>query len=153
MSELDELFPPRPGGLVDSARKQAAAATPADEPGEDFDGSRYNPVKVQVRVPEIASAGTVVVSTGGTAVQRIIGTDGERARTILTALDEDVVITFSRVAADDPRNAETAAGKSAGGYVLAAGAQITLDTVSEIFVTATSATAGRVSFIRQSYSA
>lgn len=162
MSETDELYPPKSGGMVDTARKQAAAAADVagTAPETDFDGGTFSPVRVQLRVPEVASSGTIVVATaaGYHNVQRLVGTDGQRSRVIVMTLDQPVIICFSRIAADDSRNAVNAAGLPAGGFVLLAPSATTpavplpLDTVSEVWVAATSSTPTRVSFIRQSFS-
>ena len=154
MSELDEQFPPRPGGMVDSARKAAAAAQAVPAAEAEFDGSTYDPVRVQLRVPEIASASTIVIATaaGYHSVQRLVGEDGQRGRAVVMTLDEPVIVCFSRVAADDPRNAVNAAGLPAGGFVLPVNVPLPLETAAEIWVAATSATPTRVSFIRQSFS-
>lgn len=156
MNETDEQFPPVPGGMVDSARKQAAtaAAVPAGPDVTDFDGSQYVPIKVQLRVAEIASSSTIAIAnaTGYKSVQRLVGEDGQRGRTIVLTLDFPVIITFSRTAADDSRNAANAAGLPAGGFVLPVNVPLTLDTVAEVYATATNATPTRVSFIRQTFS-
>ena len=154
MSELDEQFPPRPGGMVDAARKQAALAAAVPETqATDFDGSRYDPVKVQLRVPEIASASTIVIAAaaGYRSVQRLVGEDGRRGKAVVMTLDQPVIVCFSRVAADDPRNAVNAAGLPAGGFVLPVSVPLPVETASEVWVAATSATPTRVSFIRQSF--
>lgn len=155
MNETDEQFPPRPGGLVDSARKAAAAPPAAQaDTAQEFDGSHYDPIRTQLRVPEIASASTVVVSTtaGAKPVARILGEDGQRYKAIVMTLDQPVIVCFSRIAADDSRNAVNAAGLPAGGFVLPVNIPLPLDTSAEVFVAATSSTATRVSFIRQSFS-
>lgn len=149
----DEQFPPVPGGMVDTARKAAAAQDAAPAAGQDFDGTQYSPVKVQLRVPEVASASTIVIAnaTGYHSVQKLIGEDGQRCKAVLLALDEPVIVCFNRPAADDPRNAVNAAGLSAGGFVLPVNVPLPLDTSAMIYVAATSATPTRVSFIRQSF--
>lgn len=161
MSETEahehELFPPRPGGLVDTARKAAADAERAAEAMAgvpDFAGARFDPVKVQLRVPEIASASTVVIAAaaGYNRVQRLVGEDGQRFRVTVMTLDQPVVLCFSRTAADDPRNAVNAAGLPAGGFVVPVNVPVTLETSAQVWAAASSATATRVSFVRQSFS-
>ena len=156
--EAEKLFPPRPGGLVDTARKARAAVDElaAQAPQQDAAGARFDPVRTQLRVPEVASATTIVVATGAAntaAVQRLAGTDGQRYKAVVMTLDEAVIVCFSRAAAEDPRNASNAAGMSAGGFVLPVNVPLPVDTTAEVWVAATSSTATRVSFIRQSYSA
>lgn len=156
MSDLEDLFPPTPGGKVDTARKQKEAdqAQLAGTPEQDYDGSTYDPVKVQLRVPEVASAATIVVATGDSrgGVWRLVGQDGTRYFAVVMTLDEPVVLCFSQPSALDPRNATNAAGQSAGGFVLPVNVPVPVQSASEIWIAATSATASRVSFYRQSFS-
>lgn len=149
----EELFPPKPGGMVDSTRQAAQATPEVRQELTDFDGSAYDPVKVQLRQPEVASSGALVVSTGagGTAVLRVIGEDGQRYHAVVMTLDQPVVVCFSRTAAEDPRNAGNVAGASAGGFVLPVNVPLPLNGTSEVWVAATSSTATRVSFLRESF--
>lgn len=152
--DIEALFPPKPGGLVDSTRKdRAAAAAGPPATAREYDGSYYDPVKVQLRIPEVASAGTAVVAnaTGYRSAQRIIGEDGQRYWATILALDEPVVLAFSETAAQDPRNAGNGPGMTAGGFVLPVGLALPIQATAEIWVAATSSTPGRVSFYRQSF--
>ena len=151
---LDEMFPARPGGMVDSHRKSAdVAASAADGQGaaavEAPDG--YPAVRTAPQSPEIFQPSTVVVSTGGNAVRKILGYDANRCRATVIALDEPVVLAATRAQADDARNATNAAGQSAGGAVIPVGVPIVVGARGELYAAATSATPGRVSVIAEAY--
>jgi hypothetical protein len=150
----DELFPPKPGGMVDTARKQAAAeadqlqalgeAEPAGEP-------RFS-VPVSDRGTELARARTFSVSTNNPAPVELLGQDIDRRYAVIMTLDEPVVISFSEQSADDPRNAVNAAGLSANGFVLPVNVAIPVSYKGVIWCTATSGTPSRVSVMAFSYS-
>jgi hypothetical protein len=152
-AEIEELFPPRAGGMVDSARKARTAQQAPQQAAPEFDGSRYDPVKVQLRIPEVASASTVVVAAaaGYNSTQRLTGEDGQRYWATVMTLDEPVVLCFSEAAAHDPRNAGNSAGMTAGGFALPVNTPLPIQTSAEIWVAATSSTPTRVSFYRQSF--
>lgn len=150
----EELFPPKAGGMVDTARKrmaaeadQAAALGDAEEPNV----KPRNDVPVNDRAAELARARTFSVVTGGNAVVELLGQDLYRRNAVVMALDEPVVISFAQTAAEDPRNQVNAAGTSANGFVLPVNVPVTLSTRSVIYCTATSSTPTRVSVMAFSY--
>lgn len=150
MVDTEEQFPPRPGGMVASARQQQAAQQAAAPAGvEEPLAGGYPAVRVDDVPPETGATKTVVVAIGGVATERLLGANPSRRRAVVLAVDQAVVLTTSRGAADNPLNAVTAAGLPAGGFVLPAGIPIVLWGTCEWFVTAMSATAGRVSAISE----
>ena len=112
MTDLDlnpeNLFPPKPGGMVDTVRRQWAAEqeqlgalAAAPEP--------VKPVKLAVPVSdhgaELARARTFSIATGnGNPIAELLGQDRDRRNAVIMTLDEPIVISFSQQAADDPRN-------------------------------------------------
>jgi hypothetical protein len=151
----DDLFPPKPGGMVDTARKRAQAeqdqlaALNAAEPAL-VTGKMQVPVNDHAA--ELARARTFSVSTGnGNPIVELLGRDDNRRNAVIMTLDEPVVISFSQQAAEDPRNAVNAAGLSANGFVLPVNVPLPLNTRSVIYCTALSATATRVSVAAFSY--
>lgn len=150
--ETTEQFPPKPGGAVDSARKAASAVNAVEEPAEV--SGRYSAVRVLPEASLVAQANTVVVQTGGPLidVQRVLGFDVNRKRAVIVTLDEPVVVAVSQSQANDSRNAGNVAGLSAGGFVLPAGVQFTVESASEVWVAATSVTPTRVSTWNETYS-
>ncbi len=150
------LFPPKPGGMVDSARQRAQAeadqldALNAAEPAEE---SPKFKVPVQDHAAELARARTFSVSTANkNPIVELLGRDDNRCNAVIMTLDEPVVISFAQQAAEDPRNAVNAAGLSANGFVLPVNVPVTLPAKGVIYCTATSATATRVSVAAFSYS-
>lgn len=154
-TDAEVLFPPKPGGMVDTARKRAQAeadqldalsATAAPILKSKVD------VAVQDHAAELSRARTFSVSTGnGNPIVELLGRDENRRNAVIMTLDEPVVISFAQQAAEDPRNAVNAAGLSANGFVLPVNVPVTLPTKSVIYCTATSATASRVSVAAFSY--
>lgn len=72
VSELEKLFPPRPGGAVDTWRKQEAARKAAGEEqrnsSEPVQERAYRALKVTPESPEVLSAQTVNIPAGGYAM-------------------------------------------------------------------------------------
>lgn len=108
----EDLFPPKPGGMVDTARKQKAAEqAQIDELPEPAEDLFQHAVPVLDQAAELARARTFSVATGnGNPIVELLGRDDNRRNAIIMTLDQPVVISFSQTAADDPRN--TSAGSS-----------------------------------------
>ena len=146
--DAEELFPPKPGGMVDTARKRAQAE--ADQLGalgaQPEPPGVNHPIPVTQRGAELSRARTFSVATGGAnPIVELLGQNLNRHSAVVLTLDEPVVISFSQSAAEDPRNAVNAAGLSANGFVLPVNIPVTLPTRSNIYCTALSATPTRVS--------
>ena len=155
VTDPEELFPPKPGGMVDTIRKQRAAEQAqidalAEAPVSP--GSVKMAVAVNDHGAELARARTFSVSTGNNnPVVELLGRDDRRRNAIIMTLDEPVVISFSQQAADDPRNQSNAAGLSANGFVLPVNVPVTIASQGVIYCTATSSTATRVSVMAFTY--
>jgi hypothetical protein len=151
MSDFDpeDLFPPRPGGQVDTIRKQRSAEASQLAALNDAEPAAVKPrndVPVQDRAADLARARTFAVATGGAnPVVELLGYDDNRKNAIIMTLDEPVVISFNQASAEDPRNTVNAAGLSANGFVLPVNVPVTLPTKSIIWCTGTSSTPTRVS--------
>jgi hypothetical protein len=151
----EEMYPPKPGGMVDTARKakiaeqqQVAELSEAPEAPERY----KTEIPVNDRAAELARARTFSVSTGnGNPIVELLGQDVCRRNAVIMTLDEPVVISFSQAAAEDPRNEANAAGLSANGFVLPVNVPVTVHAQTVIYCTATSATASRVSVMAFSY--
>lgn len=154
MQDAEELFPPRPGGMVDTARKQRQAE--ADQ-AASLEGTPERPAKVRGipvtdRAAEFARARTFSVSTANkNPIVELLGQDPARRYAVVMTLDEPVVISFAQTSAEDPRNAVNAAGTSANGFVIPVNCPVPINSTSVIYCTATSATATRVSVMAFSY--
>ncbi len=155
VTDPETLFPPKTGGMVDTARKrmqaeagqiEALGSIPAPEPFARLQ------VPVNDHGTELARARTFSVSTGNNnPIVELLGQDVNRRNAVIMTLDEPVVISFSQQAADDPRNAINAAGLSANGFVLPVNVPVPVNCQGVIYCTATSATATRVSVMAFSY--
>lgn len=131
-------------GTVQASQQEQAAAMPGAPP-------EIGDLYVKTEAPEHASMFTKVVGTAGTAYDQLLPQSPSRRRATVLALDEPVVLCSSRELAQDPRNPATAAGLPAGGFVLPAGIPVVVEARGLVWVAATSATAGRVSVIVESY--
>ena len=158
MTEMnpEELFPPVPGGMVDTFRRQRAAEqaqldTLAEHSGPEigFKGA----IPVTERGTELGRARTFSVSTANkNPVVELLGQDINRRYAVILTLDEPVVISFSQQAAQDTRNQVNAAGLSANGFVVPVNVPVPVSYQGVIWCTATSSTATRVSVMAFSYS-
>lgn len=139
----DELFPPRPGGLVDSARHGSTQEQP-QETATVTDGPRpYTAVRVRPEPPDIAAARTITLSAAN-QVLPILGQDGQRRSAVLLAVDNAVYL------ATDLGLAQQVAGGSTaeGAFYLPAGIAIPVDTQGQVWVACTTvATSSRVSVL------
>lgn len=150
----EEKFPPKPGGLVDSTRKQRAA----DEaqagslvPETEVPGG-YEAVRVSLTEADTYGAATYAIGPNLNPTLRVLGEDCNRRRAVIMTLDAAVVIATSRSQADDPRNAGNASGQSAGGFALPSGVPLELKGSGEVWVAAAStATTTRVSVWAEKY--
>jgi hypothetical protein len=89
---------------------------------------------------------TMVVSTGATAVAQLAPRDYERVEIRILAVDEPVVLAQSKEMAESASNTATGVPNPVGSY-LPVGIDRLIGNCDEIWVAATSATAGRVSCI------
>jgi hypothetical protein len=155
LTDPETLFPPKPGGMVDTARKRMQAESDQLEAlGNSTSSAPLGKMQVPVNDhgTELARARTFSVSTANNnPIVELLGQDVNRRNALIMTLDEPVVISFSQTAADDPRNATNAAGLSANGFVLPVNVPVPVSTCSNIYCTATSATATRVSVMAFSY--
>lgn len=152
--DAEHLFPPKPGGMVDTARRRMAdeaeqAAASAIAPLAA--GNPKLEVPVMERGCELSRARTFSVSTGSNPVVEVLGRDDNRRYAVVMTLDQPVVMSFSEAAADDPRNAANTSGLSANGFVLPVNVPVPVNGRGTIYVTATSSTATRVSVMAFSY--
>lgn len=153
LQDAEELFPPKPGGMVDTARKQRQAE--ADQVltmvNTEPPAAKMREIPITDRAAELARARTFSVVTTANAIVELLGRDDLRRNAVIMTLDEPVVISFSQQAAEDPRNEVNAAGLSANGFTLPVNVPLSLNTRSIIYCTATSSTPTRVSVAAFSY--
>lgn len=141
-TDAEELFPPRPGGKVDTARK-SAAATLANS------GTTTAPAtpRLSIRVrPEAADTGTVRTVTLGVnnQVLRIVGRDSLRRSAHIIAVDNPVYLSGNLGVAQDAAAGEVTEGV---GYI-PVGMVVPVPSQAEMYIAATTtATPSRVTVI------
>lgn len=148
-ADVEELFPPKPGGMVDTARKKAQAdadqlqAYNDSQAGAPVEASAYTAVRVR---PESADTGVVRTITLSSAypVARLLPADPGRRSAVILAIDNDVYVTGSQGLANDVSGSATA---TQVGY-FPAGIGLPIDNQAEWWVAATTtATNTRVTVI------
>jgi hypothetical protein len=89
---------------------------------------------------------TMVVATGTNPVDQLLGRDYDRVEARVLAVDEPVVLAQSKEMAANAANQVTGTPNPVGAY-LPTGVDRVIQNCDELWVAATSATAGRVSVI------
>jgi hypothetical protein len=116
----ESVYPPVSGGMVETARKKAAA-----EQGQlDSHNAAQAAAKPKFKRTVDVSLQGVPVSNGRTFVigtnswEQILPANERRVRATITAPDAAMVICFSLQQANDPVNQTAAAGIQSNGFVL-----------------------------------
>lgn len=149
----EELYPPKPGGMVDTARKQAAAQAVEVPDAEVTPPDGYPAVRVRPESAEVFGGQTFLIGTGAnlTPIRQILGLDPNRRRATIITLDQPVVLAGSRANAESPANATTGVGLPAGGFVLPVNVPVWVEARGVLFAAATAATATRVCVLPEMY--
>jgi hypothetical protein len=144
-TDPEELFPPKPGGMVDTARKkaaadqdqaEAAASAPAALPGK-------KPVLVRPEEPDLGTARTVTLSAANPFAQ-LLPRDPQRRSAVVLAVDADVWLSYNQGTAED-LSGTSAAGSA---FYLPAGIGIPVASRAQLWVSPTTTAAStRVSVI------
>lgn len=142
--DAEELFPPKPGGMVDRHRKRKAAEAEAEAAGTASDvaelgRNRVRAVRVALPAAEVATATTVTVNATSDPVQKILGRSANRKRAVVTAVDAPVVLCYSLAAAADVQNAASAPGLRASGTILPVGVPYVIEHQGEVYAVAIAA--------------
>jgi hypothetical protein len=107
----ESLFPPRPGGMVDTARRQLAAEAAHLEQlaGQQAEAEPFTMTAVPVRAepPDIGTARTFTL-TAAYPVAQLLGADRQRRVAIVMAVDNDVYLTGNEGTAHDVAGSATA---------------------------------------------
>lgn len=102
--DVEEVFPPRPGGMVDRHRKrraaEEAAAAEARNAAEQIQEPSYKAVKVAPESPEVFSAQAVTIAAGAAAMllpaspyrYRAVISVNTAASTIVLAKDQSAAL-------------------------------------------------------------
>lgn len=98
VTEVEELFKPRPGGLVDTWRKKEAARREAERERENADEPvterAQKSVKVTQLSPEIFSAITYTIAPGGYAP--ILPMSMNRYRSVTTVITPSGIVILAK---------------------------------------------------------
>lgn len=140
----DELFPPRPGGLVDSTRKSAAAVPDLPESVDNSNGPvPYAAVRVRLEPPDLGTARTITLSSAN-QVLRLLGHDAQRRSCVVLAVDNDVYLSGAKGPLQDVAGGTVGEGV----FYLPAGIAIPIDTQAEMYAgVTTTATSSRISVL------
>lgn len=147
-ADIEELFPPKPGGLIDRHRKRKAEEEAAREAGSTSEvtetgRNKIKAVRTIVEAADLATATTVFLNTA-IPVQRLLPRDDLRRSAVVLAVDNDVYI------ASDPGMAWNVQGAATnvGAFYLSKGVPLTVASTAELWVAVTTvATSSRVSVL------
>jgi hypothetical protein len=144
---VEELFPPRPGGKVDSTRQEKIRAEAYQEhvSGQEKDSVIVKPkLKYQPAYPDTGSAVCVTLSSVNPS-QRILPRDYDRRSAVILAIDNDVYLTNSSGLAADIAGTT---GIVTNAYYLPAGIGIPWENTAALYASATTTgTSSRISVI------
>jgi hypothetical protein len=146
VGDVEAFLLPRPGGKIDTARRQHDANSLADEPVAQQDYlTKGKPVAVDSLAPDTGGARTVTLSANN-PVLPLLPRDTTRRSAVILAVDNDVYLT------NDPGKAQTAA--ASGGataesvFYLPAGIGIPWQNTDQLWAAVTTTgTSSRVSVI------
>lgn len=141
----EELFPPKPGGMVDTARKQrqaeqdqlAALESPEPGPGE------YDAIRVRIAEPDQGTARTITLSSANPFAP-LLPRDTSRRGAVVLAVDNDVWVSYNQGTAQD-LSGTSGAGSA---FYLPAGIAVPVTSQAQLWVSpTTTATSSRVSVL------
>lgn len=140
---ITELFPPRPGGLVDSARRGDGQQQPAETVTVTDGPVPYQAVRVRPEAPDIGTARTVTLSAAN-PVLPLLGQDAQRRTAVVLAVDNDVYLATDLGLAE-----QVAGGSTAGGvFYLPKGVPVTVASQAQYWAACTTtAASSRVSVL------
>lgn len=146
--DAEELFPPKPGGLVDQHRRRKAAAEAARQAGATSEVTELgrNKVKAVRTVVEAADTGATpsVLLGASNPVQQLLPRDDHRRSAVVLAIDNDVYLTIDRGMALSLAGNAT----GTGGFYLPKQVPIPISDTAQWFVAVTTtASTTRVSVI------
>lgn len=142
------LFPPKKGGMVDTARKRTQAESAQldeynNQAGAPVPGTGLVAIRVRSEAPDTGVARSVTL-TSAYPVARLLAADTGRRSSVILAIDNDVYITGSQGLANDVSGSAT----SGQAFYLPAGIAMPVDNQAELWVSATTtATNTRVSVL------
>lgn len=146
----EELFPPIPGGMVDTARKKAKAdadqlAAANSQQGAEVQEGPYTAIRTRPAPCDSGNVRTITLSAQY-PYARLLAADPNRRSAVILAIDADVYVTGNLGLATDVSLLGTATSGQVGYFP--AGIGIPIDNQAEYWVVATTtATLTRVTVI------
>ena len=144
IGDVEELFPPKPGGLVDQWRKrkaaEAAAAQEAEQEAVPVEQPAYRAVKVAPESPEVVSPITYTIAPGASGM--ILPNSPYRYRAT-------VLVVTSSATAILARDQGQAIGQN--GFVLPAGVPLPLYSRAQLWAYNNTGSTIQVSVIAEIY--
>lgn len=142
----EELFPPTPGGHVDTVRKQRQA----DQDQLDsinviteHDNVTYEAIRVRDESPDIGTARTITLSSANPVLQ-LLPTDRSRRSAVILSVDNDIYLTQDQNIANSVYGAAT----NGQAFYLSKGLVLTVANQGELYAACTTtATSSRVSVL------
>jgi hypothetical protein len=135
VGEVEHVFHPRPGGKIDTARRNADRESLADEPVARQDYLvKGRPVAVDSLAPEIGPCRTVTLSANNPALP-VLPRDTTRRSAVLLAVDNDVYLSNDPGAA---QNAAASGGATAEGvFYLPVGIPLPVSNTDQLWAAVT----------------
>ena len=136
--DAEEIFPARPGGMVDTARQRAQAEqdqAAASLSGQEVTQSGYQAVRVRQEPANAGTARTITLSSAN-PVAPLLPRDETRRSAVILAVDNDVWYSYNEGTAAD------LAGTSGAGsaFYLPAGIAVPILNTAQIWVSPTTFT-------------
>lgn len=138
MTDPEEMFPPKAGGMVDTARKKLAAeadqlaAHNAAQEEASVNSAEVGAIPVRAEAPDTGNIRAITLS-GAYPVARLLPADPNRRSAVILPVDNDVYVTGSQGLANDVAGS---AGAGQAGY-FPAGIGLPIDNQGEYWVAAT----------------
>jgi hypothetical protein len=139
-TDVEELFPPKPGGMVDSARKAATASSPVDAPEVEVQDQGYAAIRVVPQAADSFAARSLNVPGGGTAILLPEDRNRKRATVLVATASSTVVLSQSSGNADN--------GK---GFTLPTGVPLPVEGKGMLYVNNPGTTVVQVSVLSELY--
>jgi hypothetical protein len=142
MSEELEQFPPRPGGMVDTARQAAQSAASTDVASDDAEvqDQDYTAIRVASQAADTFAARSVNVPIGGTVLLLPEDRNRKRATILVVTATSTVVMSQSSGNADN--------GK---GFALPTGVPLPVEAKGMLYVNNPGASVVQVSILSELY--
>lgn len=141
---VDELFPPKPGGLVDRHRQRRAANQAREdeerERRERVEESSYKAIKVTPESPEVFTAQTLSIAAGQQA--SILPANPYRYRAIILVVTAASTVILAK---------DSSAALGGNGFTLAAGTPLPVYTRAQVYAFNPGGAAVQVSVLAEIY--